>query len=95
MLVKLRFESKSRLIAVLFGTLLIVVVLTVPVAYAGGVKAGISTEATRERAAAILSTYESQPDSQLTILNPNPQVVRKRAPILQRLSYNVFSESGT
>lgn len=94
MLAKLHFESKSHSTAILFGTLLIVVMLTLPVTYAGGVKLGISTEATREKAAVVLATYESQPDSQLTSLNPNPQLVRKRAPILQKLDYNVFSESG-
>ena len=94
MLAKLHFESKSHSTAILFGTLLIVVMLTLPVTYAGGVKLGISTEATREKAAAVLATYESRPDRQLTSLNPNPQLVRKRAPILQKLHYNVFSESG-
>jgi hypothetical protein len=94
MLAKLHFESKSHSTAILFGTLLIVVMLALPVTYAGGVKLGISTEATREKAAAVLVTYESQPDRQLTSLNPNPQLVRKRAPILQKLHYNVFSESG-
>src|SRR5215216_5549163 len=94
MLAKLHFESKSHSTAILFGTLLIVIMLTLPVTYAGGVKLGISTEATREKAAAVLVTYESQPDRRLTSLNPNPQLVRKRAPILQKLHYNVFSESG-
>jgi len=94
MLAKLHFESKSHSTAILFGTLLIVIMLTLPVTYAGGVKLGISTEASREKAAAVLVTYESQPDRRLTSLNPNPQLVRKRAPILQKLHYNVFSESG-
>ena len=93
MLAKLHFESKSHSTAILFGTLLIVVMLTLPVTCAGGVKLGISTEASREKAAAVLATYESRPGSQLTSLNPNPQLVRKRAPILQKLDYNVFSES--
>ena len=94
MLAKLHFESKSHSTAILFGTLLIVIMVTLPVTYAGGVKLGISTEASREKAAAVLVTYESQSDRQLTSLNPNPQLVRKRAPILQKLHYNVFSESG-
>ena len=93
MLAKLHFESKSHSTAILFGTLLIVVMLTLPVTCAGGVKLGISTEASREKAAAVLATYESRPGSQLTSLNPNPELVRKRAPILQKLDYNVFSES--
>jgi hypothetical protein len=94
MLAKLHLESKSRSTAILFGTVLIVVMLTLPVTYAGGVKVGSSIEASREKAAAVLATYESRPDSQLTSLDPNPQLVRKRAPILQKLHYNVFSESG-
>jgi hypothetical protein len=94
MLVKLHFESKSHSTAILLGTVLIVVMLTLPVTYVGGVKLGSSIEASREKAAAVLATYESRPESQLTSLDPNPQLVRKRAPILQKLHYNVFSESG-
>jgi hypothetical protein len=93
-LAKLSLEIRSRLTALLFGTLLFVIAVCTPLAYEVGIKAGIFTEATMERAASILATYESQPDSQLTSLNPNPQLVRKRAPILQQLGYNVFSETG-
>jgi hypothetical protein len=94
-LAKLRLERKSHLTVLLFGTLLVAIGLSVPDAYVVGVRAGISTQAARERAAFVLSTYESQPDSHLTSLYPNPQVVRKRAPILERLGYNVFSDPGT
>ncbi len=41
----------------------------------------------------VLYTYESQPDEVLTeSLNPRARVVRDRAPVLQSLGYNVFSE---
>ena len=50
--------------------------LSLPDAYAEGVKAGIWIQASRERAVFVLSTYEVQPDSHLTSLYPNPQVVR-------------------
>jgi biotin operon repressor len=47
----------------------------------------------REKAAFVLSTYESQPDELLSKkLNPSAKLIRKRAPVLQRLGYNVFSE---
>jgi hypothetical protein len=94
MLAKLNLERGSHLAAVAFATLLGTVLLSLPVAYVEGIKVGSATEASREGAAHILATYKAQPDGVLATLYPNPQVVRKRAPDLERLGYNVFSEPG-
>jgi hypothetical protein len=82
----------SRAAAVAFTALLALVLLSLPVAYARGIEAGRQTEEARQWAASAVSTYDSQPDGALALLYPNPQVVRKRAPELERLGYNVFSE---
>lgn len=71
-----------------------VVLLSAATSYPNGIGWGRQQEISREAAAFVLSTYESQSDQALMeTLNPRPQVVRERAPILQRLGYNVFSES--
>jgi hypothetical protein len=58
---------------------------------------GRGIEASRERAALLLSTgrYESLPDAVVedTFGIPRANTVRKRAPILEGLDYNVFSEA--
>jgi hypothetical protein len=73
------------------------VLLSVITSYPNGIHWGRKEEESREKAAFVLSTYESQPDEALTeSLDPNnPKAVRKLAPVLQRLGYNVFSESPT
>jgi hypothetical protein len=53
---------------------------------------GRAQEVSRERAAHVLETYRSQPDARLVALYPRPETVRSRAPLLERLGYNVFSE---
>jgi hypothetical protein len=93
MLAKLYLERGSRVAAVAFSALLACVVLSLPFAYTEGIEAGYATEEIRQRAARVLATYESQPDIALSSLYGNPEVVRKRAPILEQLGYNVFSES--
>jgi hypothetical protein len=92
MLTKLYLERGSRVAALAFAALLACVLLSLPVAYTEGIEAGHATEVIRQRAARTLATYESQPDFALASLYPNPEVVRKRAPLLERLDYNVFSE---
>ncbi len=93
MLAKTALEQRSRTAIVLLSALAGVVLLSAAVSYSEGVKAGNKERVARERAAFVLSTYESQPDEALTeSLNPRARVVRERAPVLQRLGYNVFSE---
>ena len=76
------------LLITLVGTIL----LSAGISYRNGIEVGRVQEVSRERAAHILKTYESQPNVRLTALYPHPETVRRRAPLLERLGYNVFSE---
>ncbi len=92
MLVKMAFERRSNINTVLLVVLSGVVLLSASVSYSRGLQEGSKERASREKAAFVLSTHESQPDEALTeSLNPRAKTVRDRAPILQRLGYNVFS----
>lgn len=95
MLAKLALDTRSRLTTTLVGALLLVVALSLPASYMGGLGAGANQRAVTEEAARILADYPYQSDAALKILNPNPELVRKRAPILRRLGLNVFSERET
>jgi hypothetical protein len=96
LLVKTAFERRSKINTVLVVALSGVILLSTATSYSKGIEAGSKEKASREKAAFILSTYESQPDELLTKnLYPRPEIVREYAPILQRLGYNVFSELQT
>jgi hypothetical protein len=96
MLAKMVFERRSNLNTILLVALSGVVLIGTSISYSRGIKEGDKERVSREKAAFALSTYESQPDEALTErLNPRASVVRERSPILQRLGYNVFSESQT
>src|SRR5215212_8870283 len=95
MLAKMVFAARAGvirtvLLVVLVGTML----LSAGISYRNGVEVGKKQEVLRERAAHVLKTYESQPDARLvaTLYYPRPETVRKRAPVLKRLGYNVFSK---
>ena len=104
-LVKLVLERKSRFTAGLICALSALILLSVPISYAEGIKRGEETKASREQKALILSTYESQPDKVLVntlcdmdmgcVVDPfgraDADTVREWAGILKRLGYNVFS----
>ena len=93
MLAKTALEQRSRTAVIILSALAGIVLLSAAVSYSEGVEAGNKERVARERAAFVLSTYESQPNKALTeSLNPRARVVRERAPVLQRLGYNVFSE---
>jgi len=94
MLAKMVFERRSNLNTILLVALSGLVLVSASISYSRGIKEGNKERVSREKAAFVLSTYESQPDEALTeSLNPHARVVRERAPVLQRLGYNVFSES--
>src|SRR5215218_2564718 len=76
------------LLLALFG----IILLSAGVSYRDGIEVGRVQEVSRERAAHVLETYRSQPDARLVALYPRPETVRSRAPFLERLGYNVFSE---
>jgi hypothetical protein len=93
MLAKMVFARRSSvgrtvLLITLFGTVL----LSTGISYRNGIEVGRVQEASRERAAYVLKTYKSQPDVRLAALYPRPETVRRRAPLLEKLGYNVFSE---
>jgi hypothetical protein len=93
-LAKTAFEKRLSVNTVLLVVLLGVILLSAVISYSKGIEAGSRESVSREKAAFVLSTYESQPDELLTKrLNPSARLIRKRAPILQKLGYNVFSTS--
>jgi hypothetical protein len=67
--------------------------------YPNGINAGRHNREKTEEEAFVLATYESQPDEVLAEtpgISPGGEgakVTRERAPVLQRLGYNVFSEA--
>lgn len=74
-----------------------VVLSAATISYPKGIKAGSHDRASTEKAAFVLATYETQPDELLAETSGitrrrGARVVRERAPVLQRLGYNVFSE---
>lgn len=92
MVIKLALEQRSRTGAALLGLLAVMITISVPFSYVEGLDAGKKLEANREKAAYVISTYESQPDEALTVVNRSSWRVRDWAPILERLGYTVFSE---
>jgi hypothetical protein len=82
--------GRSVLLVILFGTIL----LSAGISYRNGIEVGRVQEALRERAAYVLKTYKFQPDRRLVVAlhYPRPETVRRRALILERLGYNVFSK---
>ena len=93
-LAKMLFARRSSIgLTVLLITLVGAILLSSGISYRNGIEVGRVQEASRERAAYILKTYESEPDVRLAeALYPRPETVRRRAPLLERLGYNVFSE---
>jgi hypothetical protein len=79
---------RTVLLLALFG----IILLSAGVSYRDGIEVGRAQEVSTERAAHVLETYGSQPDARLVALYPRPETVRSRAPFLERLGYNVFSE---
>jgi hypothetical protein len=83
--------GRAVLLVALFG----IVLLSAGISYRNGIEAGKVQQASRERAAYVLKTYKSQPAVRLAALYPRPETVRRRAPLLEKLGYNVFSEPGS
>jgi hypothetical protein len=96
MLTKTALERRSRTNTVLLVAFSAVALSSVAISYWKGTEVGREERMFRERAAFVLSTYESQPDKALAeSLHPRPALVRRTAPILQSLGYNVFSGPQT
>lgn len=94
-LVKLAWARKSHVVTALLGSLLGLVLLSIPTSYLLGVKAGEETKQYREEIAETVLNYESQPDSAFVRVVGQPQYVREYAPFLERHAYNVFAEQDT
>jgi len=79
--------------AILLGVLCAVIVPSVPISYARGMAAGERTREVRETTAIVLGTYEFQPEEHIIdYLYPRSEAVKNRAPVLERLNYNVFAD---
>lgn len=88
-----RPSTRTMLLVFLAGA---VVLSAATIYYPKGIEAGRRSKAENEKAAFVVATYESQPDEVLqenSGINKGARVVRERAPVLQRLGYNVFSEA--
>ena len=94
MLAKTALERRSILNTVLLVALSGVILLSASISYREGIRKGKEERAENEEEAYILYTYESQSDDALSELMRRTDVVRKQAPTLQRLGYNVFSEES-
>ena len=95
MLVKTALERRSIINTVLLVALYGVILLSASISYLEGIKRGEQESIHNEEQAFILYTYESQPDETLRgLMKRRPDVVRKHAPSLQRLGYNVLSEGS-
>jgi hypothetical protein len=86
--------------AILLALLSGIVLLSAGISYPREIEVGRQTKETREAAAFVLSTYKSQPDEALNRCfrqsrKNGPERIRNRAAVLERLGYNVFSESST
>jgi len=89
------FARRSTFNTGLLVALTGVVLLSFTLSYPLGIKVGNKEKVLREKAAFVLFTHKSQPDEALTQTLFDPQqikLIRRRAPVLQRLGYNVFSE---
>jgi hypothetical protein len=94
MLAKTALERRSIPNTVLLVALSGVILLSASISYREGIKKGGEERAHNEEQAYVLYTYESQSDDALSELMRRTDVVRKQAPTLQRLGYNVFSEES-
>jgi ABC-2 type transport system permease protein len=92
-LIKLALEQRTRIIYALLSCLTALIIVSVPISYMVGIDAGKAFNARTERAAYIISNYETKPDGALTIVNRAAWRVREWAPILERLNYTVFARS--
>ena len=88
-----RLNQTSK--AVLIGAVLAAILIILFIYLYLGFMIGISTKSSREDGAYYLETYMTQPDKNLTILYPSPDIVRERAPILENYKLSVFTLNRT
>jgi hypothetical protein len=91
MFAKLLTEHRSLTAVASFSFMVILVVLSATLSYKAAIPLGAHERTVNEAATTVLRGYRWRPDWQLTLLNNNPELVRHRARILERLHYNVFA----
>ncbi len=93
MLARTTLMTGSRAAGAMLAVMLVVIAVNIPASYTRGFAAGSVDQASRERAAEVLSTYESRSDMELKLsLERPPDSARRLASVLERLDYNVFAE---
>jgi hypothetical protein len=91
-LAKSFLENRSRAVVALFGTLCVVLVLSVPVSYFQGTRIGVGREHRAQQSAYILYTHSSQSDECLKLVRrSNTHTVERLAPEMEELDLSVFS----
>lgn len=86
-----KFETKNQKYAVLYGMVLSVIFVGIIIGYSRGVIAGEEISESRKNMACYLIGYNWTSDEFLKNLYPHPDIVKKRAKILERHKLNVFS----
>lgn len=76
------------------GLLLATIAPSVAVSSKNAIQLGARERAANEQAAVVLRNYESYPNRRLEVLHRHPKTVRRYAPILEKLDYNVFASHG-
>ena len=89
--VKLVWQRKSTVASAVFGAVLVLVLVSVPISYQKGLASGELTKVSRKHAASVIIDYRSQPASALLIFGWDPQRVRHYARVLDRLDQSVFA----
>jgi hypothetical protein len=77
----------------LAGILCGLILLSIFSSYLQGIQQGAQLKTDRERAATMLSSYEIRSEQQLRAVHPKIWLIREKAPVLERLEYNVFDDS--
>ena len=94
-IIDLRTFTKSIFSKTLLIILILLITFSIPKAYYEGIYEGKIWKKDRSELAFILYTYDTQPEEILARLYPpSGKMIKKYAPVLERLGYNVFSESS-
>lgn len=87
-------DRQNKMHRLLVGVILFILILGLMVGYLYGLEEGPSFCVSRMEEAYYLKTYKLQADDNLARLYPIPEVVRERAPILEKYKLNVFSDGS-
>ncbi len=87
-------DSQKKLHRLLVGVILFIMISGLMVGYLYGLEEGPTLCVSKMEEAYYLKTYKSQTDDNLARLYPVPEVVRERAPFLEKYKLNVFSDGS-